>query len=107
MKEYERLTKRTENNGVQFDANGYTHTIYPQNENCLRDIDKLAIRLAELEDAIESGELVDIQKWFYEPARKVDGTIRYSICKYVKGIYDSCDTARQAELKLQELEGKI
>lgn len=55
---YERLTKRTVNNGVKYDRNEYVRTCYPHNEYAHDDFDRMAIRLAELEDKIEQGEIV-------------------------------------------------
>ena len=55
---YERLTKRTENNGVKYDRNDFVRTCYPQNEYAHDDIDRMAIRLAEYEDDLESGKIV-------------------------------------------------
>lgn len=56
---YKRLTERVEVggvSGVKFEANGYTCIVYPENEHLHRDVDRLAIRLAELEDEIELSE---------------------------------------------------
>lgn len=60
MKEYKRLTERTKNNGVKYDRNDFTRTCYPQNEYAHDDIDRMAIRLAELEDKIEQGTLIEL-----------------------------------------------
>jgi hypothetical protein len=56
----ERLTKRTENGGVKFSNGEYWNTVYPQNENCLTDIHRMAIKLCELEDKIEQGTLIEL-----------------------------------------------
>ncbi|MBR2388242.1 MAG: hypothetical protein IKB02_05685 [Clostridia bacterium] len=56
----ERLTKRKENGGVQFSNGEYWNTVYPQNENCLTDIHRMAIKLCELEDKIEQGKIVEL-----------------------------------------------
>ena len=56
----ERLTKRTENGGVQFSNGEYWNTVYPQNENCLTDISRMAIRLCEIEDKICEGRMVEL-----------------------------------------------
>lgn len=57
---YERLTQRTENGGVKFSNGEYWNTVYPQNENCLTDIHRMAIKLCELEDKIEQGKIVEL-----------------------------------------------
>ena len=56
----ERLTKRTENGGVQFSNGEYWNTVYPQNEHCLTDIHRMAIKLCELEDKICEGRMVEL-----------------------------------------------
>jgi hypothetical protein len=56
----ERLTKRTENGGVRFSNGEYWNTVYPQNEHCLTDIHRMAIRLCELEDKIEQGKILEL-----------------------------------------------
>jgi hypothetical protein len=56
----ERLTKRTENGGVQFSNGEYWNTVYQQNEHCLTDIHRMAIKLCELEDKIEQGKIVEL-----------------------------------------------
>lgn len=57
---YDRLTKRTENGGVQFSNGEYWNTVYPQNENCLTDIHRMAIKLCDLEDKIEHGKILEL-----------------------------------------------
>lgn len=54
----ERLTKRLPNGGVMYDNGEYYAVCYPWNENCLTNIDRMAIRLCDLEDKIEQGEIV-------------------------------------------------
>ena len=56
----ERLTKRTENGDVQFSNGEYWNTVYPQNEHCLTDIHRMAIKLCELEDKICEGRMVEL-----------------------------------------------
>lgn len=57
---YERLTQRTENGGVKFSNGEYWNTVYPQNENCLTDIDRMAIKLCDIEDKIEQGKILEL-----------------------------------------------
>jgi hypothetical protein len=56
----ERLTKRTENGGVRFSNGEYWNTVYPQNEHCLTDIHRMAIKLCGLEDKIEQGKILEL-----------------------------------------------
>lgn len=51
-----RFTQRTENGGIRYEGNDFIVTCYPANNN-LRAVDKMAERLCELEDAVESGKL--------------------------------------------------
>lgn len=68
---------------------------------------KIYNRLAELEDKIESGELIDTT----EPFIKVDsscGKTWYCVCTYMisEGIHEQCATMEEAEAKLKELRGE-
>ena len=58
MKDYKRLTERTQLGGVRYKRNGCVITVYPKNNN-LTDMDKLALRLCEFEDMIEQGKLIE------------------------------------------------
>ena len=57
---YERLTTRLANGGVGYDSGEYFKVCYPWNENCLTDIDLMAIRLCEIEDKICEGKIVEL-----------------------------------------------
>lgn len=57
----ERLTKRLPNGGVMYDNGEYWAVCYPWNEHCLRDIDRMAIKLCDLEDKIEQGDVVEVR----------------------------------------------
>lgn len=61
----ERLTKRLANGGVMYDNGEYWAVCYPWNEHCLREIDRMAIKLCDLEDKIEQGYVVEVRrgKW--------------------------------------------
>lgn len=56
----DRLTKRLENGAVRYDDGEYWRACYPWNEHCLSDIDRMAIKLCELEDKIEQGKIVEL-----------------------------------------------
>lgn len=56
----ERLTTRLANGGVGYDSGEYFKVCYPWNENCLSDIDRMAIRLCDLEDKIQQGKFVEL-----------------------------------------------
>lgn len=54
----ERLTKRV-GDGIQYDNGEYIVTCYPKNNN-LSDVDRMAVKLCELEDKIENGTLLEL-----------------------------------------------
>lgn len=56
----ERLTTRLANGGVGYDNGEYFKVCYPWNEHCLTDIDRMAIKLCDLEDKIEQGKLLEL-----------------------------------------------
>ena len=69
-----RLTTRLANGGVMYDNGEYYAVCYPWNDHCLRSIDRMAIKLCELEDRIEQGQLVEVRhgEW-----RTVDSDLGY------------------------------
>lgn len=56
----ERLTTRLANGGVGYDNGEYFRVCYPWNEHCLMDIDRMAIKLCDLEDKIEQGKILEL-----------------------------------------------
>ena len=56
----DRLTTRLANGGVGYDNGEYFKVCYPWNEHCLSDVDRMAIKLCDLEDKIEQGEIVEL-----------------------------------------------
>lgn len=52
-----RLTER-KGDGVSYTTGRYKITCYPKNDN-LSDMDKIAVRLCELEDKLESGRAIE------------------------------------------------
>ena len=56
----DRLTTRLANGGVGYDNGGYFKVCYPWNEHCLTDIDRMAIKLCDLEDKIEQGKILEL-----------------------------------------------
>lgn len=56
----DRLTTRLANGGVGYDNGEYFKVCYPWNEHCLTDIDRMAIKLCDLEDKIEQGKIVEL-----------------------------------------------
>lgn len=128
----ERLTKRTENGGVRFSNGEYWNTVYPQNENCLTDIHRMAIKLCDLEDKIEQGKILELpcqigdEKFAILP--NTDVIVKGKVCTiiyqneflidfaYKSEEYDYTaytqllpeelfDTYEEAEAKLREMEG--
>lgn len=124
----ERLTERLENGGVRFSNGEYWNTVYPQNENCLTDIHRMAIKLCDLEDKIERGKIVELPCKIghtvycirYDKARKpfVKPLGVCSVAVWGKGGFtvfttkeDSWGvtafaTIEEAEAKLREMEGE-
>ena len=68
---------------------------------------ELQDRLAELEDKIENGTLVDTETYFIVEENQWAGKNRFLICK--NGVqletYDFCETREEAEKRLLELQG--
>lgn len=58
MNKKERLTERA-GNGVQYATTGYLVKCYPENNN-LSPVDKMAVKLCDLEDKIEDGTLIEL-----------------------------------------------
>ena len=56
----DRLTTRLANGGVGYDNGEYFKVCYPWNEHCLTDIDRMAIKLCDLEDKIEQGKILEL-----------------------------------------------
>ena len=56
----ERMTKRLANGGVMYDNGEYWKVCYPWNENCLSEIDRMAIKLCDLEDEMEQEKKVEV-----------------------------------------------
>lgn len=54
----ERLTKRLDDESVEYENGEYTIRLYPQNEDCYNTEQKAILRLAEYEDLEEQGLLV-------------------------------------------------
>lgn len=54
----ERLTERV-GDGIRYKDGKYIVTCYPKNNN-LSDVDKIAVKLCELEDKIENGTLLEL-----------------------------------------------
>ena len=81
---------------------------YAKNHLSQEEAAKVYARLAELEDKIESGQLVEAKQYYIKPEKLRIGKVRYLICRndITKGVYDICDTLSQAEKRLQEPRGK-
>lgn len=88
---YERLTKYD-----GFDRKYHVHHISFQD---------LVDRLAELEDKIEHGDLIDPNGYYIENGSKFMSSFPYLICKpFIQAtICDFCDNYDEAEAKLKEL----
>ena len=95
---YERLTISSKNIVQQFE------NIKPENRNefCLKCFD----RLAELEDKIERGTLVDTEAYFIVEENLWAGKNRFLVCQNAirLAICDFCETREEAEKRLKELQ---
>ena len=130
----ERLTKRTENGGVRFSNGEYWNTVYPQNEHCLADIHRMAIKICDIEDKIEQGKIVELpcavgdEKFAILP--NTDVIVKGKVCtiiyqngflidfgyapdrfggysKYTQLLPEELfDTYEEAEAKVREMEGE-
>lgn len=90
MREYKRLTYR---------ANGITYSRALTQEQLLH-------RLAELEDKIESGTLVEENKFYIQKSYRNHDDQRYRIVEFIENeCYDGF-TLEQAEARLKELQEK-
>ena len=101
--EYKRFTKIDDGNGTFF-VEG-CESCYHNECRYFDCIVKAIDLLAELEDKIEQGTLIDTDKWFIEKEDN-HGKVRYLICKYDKWltISDFCSTREEAEKRLKELQ---
>lgn len=55
--EYKRLTNRLKNGAVRYNNGHYECTIYPQNKYMYDETKQMVLRLADLEDMIENGQI--------------------------------------------------
>lgn len=66
---YERLTKRLPDGSVEYESDGCIKVLYPEDANRYDEGERMILRLAELEDKIESGQAVILQAkigdWVY------------------------------------------
>ena len=114
MNDYKRLTKK--------DKYGHWYTETKINDRFMwskdgkvweRDLSHYAFdgeaidRLAELEDKIENGTLIDLNDIWYED-EEIKSKKRYIICKHylIKMLVDVADSKAEAEAKLKELREK-
>jgi hypothetical protein len=56
----DRFTERLANGGVGYSNGEYFRVCYPWNDHCLTDIDRIAIKLCDIEDKIEQGKIVEM-----------------------------------------------
>ena len=106
MSDYERLTNKDwkENYDIFEDVCG--DTCAEDCGECERNFNVL-VRLAELEDKIENGTLIDINDIWYED-EEIKSKKRYIICKHylIKMLVDVTDSKAEAEAKLKKLQEK-
>lgn len=90
MSEYKRLT---------YKANGITYSKALTQEQLLH-------RLAGLEDKIESGTLVEENKFYIQKSYRNHDDQRYRIVEFVENEHYDGLTLEQAEARLKELQDK-
>lgn len=103
--EYKRLTKR----GADYVFDNCCNCEYDNNpmgctEHCCYEVMKK--RLAELEDKIEQGTLVDTETYFIVEENQWSGKNRFLICQNAVqlAVCDFCETREEAEKCLKELQ---
>ena len=92
--EYKRLTERFRNSLMQQDV------------ELMATVRDGIFRLAELEDKIEKGTLIDTESYFIIQENQWAGKNRFLICKnrVQEDVYDFCETREEAEKRLKELQ---
>lgn len=103
--EYKRLTERR--GGLVIDKCGNCENVSnPQGctDKCCYEVMKN--RLAELEDKIEQGTLVDTEAYFIVEENQWAGKNRFLVCQnFIQlAVCDFCETREEAEKRLKELQ---
>ena len=106
MSEYKRLTNKDWKENYDIFEDICCDTCAEDCGECERNFNAL-VRLAELEDKIQNGTLIDINDIWYED-EEIKSKKRYIICKYylIKMLVDVADSKAEAEAKLKELQEK-
>lgn len=106
MEKYKRLTERDENGIATYkhkcDADSFEENMYIH----AKREEAVLNRLAEIEDKIENGTLIDTITIRYEKEEDKD---RYKIYKLfpTEMIFDFAKTKEEAEKKIKELKGEV
>ena len=106
MSEYKRLTNKNWKENYDIFEDVCCDTCAEDCGECERNFNVL-VRLAELEDKIENGTLIDINDIWYED-EEIKSKKRYIICKHylIKMLVDVTDSKAEAEAKLKKLQEK-
>ena len=107
MKKYKRFTERLPNGVCRVKCNEHCENFKDSQErmcDAYQECDIAAVGyLAELEDKIENGTLIDINDTWYEK-EEINGKTRYKICIHylTEMVVDFAKTEEEAEAKLKE-----
>jgi hypothetical protein len=102
MMEYERLTERAMN-GVAGTKGCSTCVSFTDCCDCPY-VESAFNRLAELEDKIEQGTLIDTEAYFIVEENQWAGKNRFLVCQNAVqlAVCDFCETREEAEKRLKE-----
>lgn len=98
---YERVTKRIHGAVVVKNELGHDISFFGTT------INNALNRLAEFEDKIEQGTLVDTEAYFIVEENQWAGKNRFLVCQNAiqLAVCDFCETREEAEKRLKELQG--
>lgn len=103
--EYKRLTERR--GGIVIDKCGNCENV-SNPQGCTESMcyEVMKNRLAELEDKIEQGTLVDTEAYFIVEENQWAGKNKFLVCKNAVqlAVCDFCETSEEAEKCLKELQ---
>ena len=108
MNNYKRLTERFKNGFVHYKCSKKDMKdcgLYYNCGECHKSTEALD-RLAELEDKIEQGTLVDTEAYFIVEENQWAGKNSFLVCQNAiqLAICDFCETREEAEKRLKELQ---
>lgn len=106
--EYKRLTTKDENGDIIVNCQECQyHELFCMICTDYHCINALKTRLAELEDKIENGTLVELEKPYIRQLNSIPQQDKYIICKAQEVGISGVLTKAEAEKKLKELRGEV